>query len=1181
MHSWLFRRAPLGVLFGFSLLFPALGCHQASELPQRNHDLSVAEEVYRMFCMRVAAAAYPADPSGDRFVPACEGSAAYDAEDGDNVGQKRLQALVERRDETVSALAQVLGEVEGPSTEAFAEKELEDFLVEMLPYYGSEKGSLIPLSTRALDAMMTRLKDPDDALASGVRSTLARISSRVGYRSPDRTLAVVRPMLAYPKIDEVSRELLGFVSEGGGGHDAFLQLLEAVALELAEPAEEQGDGPTTLSVALKLLLEPHPSYAEAGKAPLWILARDDEGNALARGDGGDATPFAVPGLDDAADRDDDARALGPDGQPLYETFDANQTALASLLRDGIPLARRDGEARSTIEKLLRALKPMLGGEKQRSEQFGRATLTFDGFDVENSPVAELLHAVVQLAKFPETRDLIEVLEKLIASDESSAMEIVNTALAINDEAKKSKYDSAKIIGIAGEGTPSEFWDDLIGMGQRVIAREGLLRDVLAATEGPVSPAQGKVLANLMRFRDDVKFAEDINAAIDHTWADPVDRTMPDVGMNRSVWQRGLSLIDATLGAPNCNKQGATLSVTEPLPLTFPDPASRDPVVGAVVNLACPPNAGGGNSYARCAFNEQKSGAVTQMRSIIGKTELFLKDKQLICAAESFGVNLSEAQEKSSGIKGFTLKPTAAAIGRFIYAPRNKFLSDLFDPYQTRHGVPVTEFEPNLLAGLEARDPNVTLEGEPQSFLTTSIPLIEAFDKYETFDANGDPTNGYLFAELLQTLHRHWPAPRDVDCSATPVVPGCSSRKDPMSSYYAPQSNLVSYEPLLIYALGDQDLLGVLQRAQLALRKVKLGERDGVQVLERFLDRMLRPDPKLAYRDGRNWSKTNTCEVMEQGGARKCKDDRGRIIEGVAPLYLMLDALRAVDDAWNGDDERHGLWLEARSKLVDQLLTVEKQGAGFRLKNRRAHALTLRALPWLKERIDEHKAAGDLEAWVDGSDTEPGLADRALEVLAHPILARAVDLYDAFWQDQAAGDQVAAVTEYLMDEQNNEAAFTDLIVLAADTLELVDRDPDLTPALRFAALAIAPNALDTVSSGGTLDVEDGAANRFLQVTYELAKIYEQSPRSPLARLLKNAVEVMSAPEPSGLAGKTPLVSLIDVIAEVNRATPEAPRTTPLTAEDNRQVFEQLSQFLSSEDRGLERLYRVIENRKLTD
>jgi hypothetical protein len=1050
----------------------------------------------------------------------------------------------------------------------------------MLPYYGADKGALIPLSTRALDAMMVRLKDPDDALASEVRSTLSRISGRVGYRTPERSLAVVRPMLSYPKIDEVSRELLGFVSEGGGGHDAFLQLLEAIALELAEPAEEQ-EGETTLSIALKLLMEPHPSYAEAGKGPLWVLKRDEQGNALARGDAGDVTPFAVPGLADAAERDDDGRALGQDGQPLFEMFDANQTALASLLRDGIPLARRDGEARSTIEKLLRSLKPMLGGEKQRSAQFGSATLSFQGFDVEASPLAELLHAVVQLAKFPETRDLIAVLKQLIASDESSAMEIVNTALLINEESKKSSYDNAKIIGLGGEGTPSDFWDDLIGMGQRVIAREGLLLDVLAATEKPLSQAQGKVLANLMRFRDDVKFAEDINAAIDHMWSDPVDRGMPDVGMNRSVWQRGLSLIDATLGAPNCNKQGATLSVTEPLPLTFPDPGSRDPIVGTVVNLACPPNAGGGNTYARCAFNEQKSGVVTQMRSIIGKTELFLKDKQLICAAESFGVNLSEAQEKSSGIEGFTLKPTAGAIGRFIYAPRNKFLSDLFDPFQTRHGVPVTEFEPNLLAGLEARDPTVTVEGEPQSFLSTSAPLIEAFDKYETFDANGDPTNGYLFAELLQTLHRHWPAPRDVDCTATPIVPGCSSRKDPTSSYYAPQSNLVSYEPLLIYALGDQDLLGVLQRAQGALRKIKLGERDGVQVLERFLDRMLRPDPKLRYRDGRNWSKTNTCEVVDQGGARTCKDERGRIIEGVAPLYLLLDALRSVDAAWKGDEERHALWLEARSKLVDQLLTVEKQGMGFRLQNRRAHALTLRALPWLEQRIDEHKAAGDLEAWVDGSDAMQGLADRALDVLAHPILARAVDLYDAFWQDQAAGDQVAAVTEYLMDEQGNEAAFTDLIVLAADALELVDRDPDLTPALRFAALAIAPNALDTVSSGGTLEVEDGAANRFLQITYELAKLYEQAPRSPLARLLKNAVETMRAPEPTELAGKTPLVSLIDVIAEVNRATPEAPRSVPLSAEDNRHVFEQLSEFLSSEDRGLERLYRVIENRKLTD
>ena len=65
----------------------------------------------------------------------------------------------------------------------------------------------------------------------------------------------------------------------------------------------------------------------------------------------------------------------------------------------------------------------------------------------------------------------------------------------------------------------------------------------------------------------------------------------------------------------------------------------------------------------------------------------------------------------------------------------------------------------------------------------------------------------------------------------------------------------------------------------------------------------------------------------------------------------------------------------------------------------------------------------------------------------------------------------------------------------------------------------------------------------------------------------------------LDGKSPLEVFIDVIAEVNRKDPTEDSAVSLSADDDKLVFEELKQFLTSDKIGLERLYKVIENRNL--
>jgi hypothetical protein len=1155
-----------------------------------------------MFCMRMARDAFPNDPSGSRFVPLCEGTSTDVPSDvtASEKG-KGFAALIERRADTVAALDQSLGEEAVTDSRPFGDDELKGFLTLLLPLYEGDR--IVPRSTEALAKVMTRLTDANDANSVQVLETIARISKRTGYRSPDRVLAAIRPALTYERLDELTSALLGLVAKGGNGHDAFMQVLEASALELAEPAEPK-QNPSVLELALQLVLTPDQLYVDAEPGALEalpVLKRDDNGDAIPVG-GDTPTPFLVAGREDDTDRVSGTTLALSSGQPAYETFDANQTALASLMRDSVSLIQRGDKPRSTIEMLLRSARPLLGKDKTRTEAFGDKTLSFQGPDIENGPLGNFVHSLTTLLKLPETKPLLQVLDQLLATNEAAATELIYAALKIRDESKKADYDNAKL----GNGQPHEFWDDLIKFGQDIITnRPGLLQDILLATLDPLTASQGPILAHQMTFKDEVKLSSetDVNSEVTTgcpkgdaamslpAYCVPVDRAAGDVGMNRSLFQRTLSLIHATYAAGNCNKEGATLTVQQPVSTTFPNPplGPLAPIIGALgggtgacpTSTVAPPPA---TSYPRCSVIQQKSGAVTQMRAILGRAEIKIKDPEITECAKAVGTTIDESQERESGIKGFTTKPTAKAIARYVYAPRTKFLTDLFEPLPTIHGVSINALEPNGIYPLEVVDPDAKVGDTAQSFLTAIVPLLSAFDNKETFDANGDHNDKYYFAELFDLIHMHYSSPRTELCPDQVAAgnEGCTQSVDPKAKFYSKGTNLVSYEPLLAWSLTEQNLLGVLQRSTQAFKDVTVDGRDGVQILDAFLKALLLPNPDVKYRNGQTYAKTNLCVVSDGAdGNPTCQagpdgEPLGRVIQGgVPPLYLMLDALKDVDAMWSQNAESHDLYLQVRSTLVDKLLDVSKAADGkTALSNRRAYALTRKAVPWLLARLAEHPDQPDLADWADG------LVGRLAGVLAHPLAARGMDLFDQFWDNREAGDEVAKLLAYLFDDKGNPEAFTGAIVALSDTLTFFNKDPDLTPAIRFAALALAEDAIDVVEgSADAPNVEEGTAYRLLETTRAISDLDKGEELSTLAKLLRNTVLPMANTERPLLNGKSPLEVYIDVIAEVNRVDPEQPSDVTLSAEDDKQVFEKLNDFLSSDQVGLQRLYKVIENREI--
>lgn len=1157
--------------------------------------------------------------------------------------------MVERRGEIVAALDQVFGDAATTGTAEFENGELDAFLANLVPFYDLPD-EWTPKSTRALANVVAELM-ADKPASKKVISTLTRVAPRVGYRPIKQVLGAVRPILSYAGIDELTRQFLKLVIKDGAAYPAFVDLLKAGALELAEPKAVDAPEPadSTLRAAMQLLLASDPAFAPKDDPALWVVQRDDLGFALlADGSSTGGTvkqsPFARS-LSDKKNRDADGRAMDGD-TPIYQYIDANRTLFAALMREQYPLLKRDGD-KSVVEKLARGLRPIMGATVDRSEPFGgKASLKFEGPDVGKGAVFELVHALSALTRYPETEDLLTLLEVLMREYESDATAPIYAGLRIDEISDE--YPDARIIGIDGEGTPHEFWDDLIQIGTRILERPGQFEAVIKSFADPRSVASVKLIAKFMKFKDRVTYngapitvqsdgkfatvdADKMNSEIKHTLKQEVTRPtqsgeQTDIGMNRSLWQRMISTIHATNGVENCNKEGAHLNVVAAstgVPLTFPN-ATRQPekvvalegVTRGVIDSTCP--YGGSAStlaYPRCQFARQPNGAESHMRSMVppippGKSVVVIKDDQLHCLEEAgLAGELGHEQEVSSQIVGFTLTPTPQSLARFVYVPRNKFMSELFDPFQTRHGVPAVEFEPDFLFALESTQPDVLFENAPQSFITASQPLAAAFDKYEIFTDSPDgpyASKGYMFAELMSTLHMHWPSRRPADFRCPVAVKkgdeGCSQSGDPKAKFYSLQSNLLSYEPLLVRALEDENLGGILQKANETLGKITITgvdgkPHDGIGVLSAFARRLLTIDEKLTYRDGRAYSTTNTCMPVESSGSSgdvvvECMDGRGRVIKGpngkgVMPLYLLLDGLKAIDKAFEGDHaERHEPWLAARSALVDQFLSVAKDDTTdpkrptYAMQNRRAYATTLKLVPWIRDRIKFHReVANDLLPWADD------LTGRLANVLGHPATAAGLDLLDVLWKEDKAGEEFAKLNAYLLDEVGNPTAFHGLIVAALDTLVLLDRDPDLTPLVQFASLALAPNALEIIDKGdkeekkGVPDVEGSATMATIELTKRITDLYpkpedpKKKDETPLSRLLKNGVL-------ADKNGQSPLEEFIDSSTEVNRKDPSTPRDKPLSADDYRAVFEQVHAFLVDPDRGLERLYKVIQGRDLS-
>lgn len=699
-------------------------------------------------------------------------------------------------------------------------------------------------------------------------------------------------------------------------------------------------------------------------------------------------------------------------------------------------------------------------------------------------------------------------------------------------------------------------------------------------------------------------------------AQPDSRKSSDAQTNQSLFQRTLALVhDLHVPTALCNKDDAALNLYDPAGSTATNPLLQPllPLLLAVVQAN-----GALDPKPECQVLNEPQIVRFFAQAILGKAKLQLKDPALnklldelekltngefirvlinVVGLSPNALARNEVMQRQSQLRGLFIggvnglgetvaSPRPTAVARMVFGPFNPFEAGLLDLPVSRDDNVIVDLHRDTIFAWEVKDP---IAGA--NYYQALVPLLAAFDDHELYDDAGELTDGYLFGDLISLVHRHWSSRasdatvRMCDDSVSP--PTC----DETAPLFAYQSNGVSYEELASEALVDAQLLTRVGGLLTALDKIEVddgkgGKIDGIVVLTRATRNLFDPaascgpmgceiDP-LTYRNGSRTTKTNT----------------GKDVAKVAPIYLLLDALNAIDRRFEGENEqRLAPWREARSQLVDVLLDVERATPGeTRFKNPRSRALLLNVIDLLRDRVATYKkeeadcvaAGGSTQTCRNLHDWALGLTPRLEKSLGQPISAALLRLLDQFWgMESDPGGQLLTLAHHLSQEKADvigaeNVVFDTTLLALTDLLQVLENSDNVAPVMHFLARAIAPNALEVTADGTTeLELEQGALEKTLKLMRALKRldVTKDGEQTTFTQLLR------AFATPHGTHGETPLEVILDVIAEVNRTQPGKDDGTPLSGPDLRAVLRESSQFLSSERHGIERLYDIIQSRKL--
>lgn len=1005
------------------------------------------------------------DVSGARYRAACRGDEAAPADAPDD-----LRALLARRNELAFALDSAAPADYLPALRALLTSE------GFLALYDDDA------TTALIDALVASLRfAADDAEhAPALHDALVRLDERPGYRPLGAMLGLMGAVIGYPDLAGSLRALTGAFAAGGSAETEWNALVAAVATTMRQAANapDPADPERTANLTLELLLGSDPLLASSATPdPALELARRDHRGVVAVQTGADGqmpAPFVDQDGDGLADvdnagrfvdatraviqapapyelaigqervpwphRDEAGRALASEGGPLlYQHVALDDTLLAAASRE---LGALMAPERGAVLDLMRGSAALLGDrvDAVRSYPDGES-FAYRGFDTDTAALLDMIHGYLQVLRDPAIDDVLALLDTLLRDHEAELARIAEAV--ITSSRLGENYPEAALA----PGSP--LWDDLMPVLQDIAAVPGLVEALLAELERPEVARLGQHFARYMKYSD--RFSFDAEQNVVGSFATEVDRSRPDQGFDRSLWQRLLHVIADANGDTLCSKPGAEI---------------RDPILGLPVSFD-----------EECELFAVENTAVLFVQSIAYARDEdgeFIRDgdgnfqpkaelvfNSFLVDLLDLLIDLDDFLESRSGIAGFTTHPTPQALSRMLFLePSPAFVTDVIDPPTCRDGHLYTEAHADTLQVWEA-----------DGFYDDVRPIVQVF---------ADRDAEILFVELLTVLHAHWPSPGSSD----------HQHADPGQPDYVWGSNGASYEPLIADILGQGALLQALVDTAPALNAISVQDRSCPEILVGALRYMIEPRPGLARRDGATETETND----------------GRPVPVLSPWYVLADAY-ARRDAALSDGADHLAWERAGRALFDALLRGEEAaGAGWRFRSQRARGELLVLLSFLRERIAAHDAVGDRDDWLAS-----GLIRDIEDTAGSPLAAAIVDFGAALARDAEARAPVEGVLAYMLDQSANPDGSVHGLVAVADLLQKAMRDElDMIPVARAFGEMLRPERgwvapIVRFLHGASQSDAEGALAQLLRNLFTP----HRSGRTPLGEISDSLAEVHRA------------------------------------------------------------------------
>jgi hypothetical protein len=203
----------------------------------------------------------------------------------------------------------------------------------------------------------------------------------------------------------------------------------------------------------------------------------------------------------------------------------------------------------------------------------------------------------------------------------------------------------------------------------------------------------------------------------------------------------------------------------------------------------------------------------------------------------------------------------------------------------------------------------------------------------------------------------------------------------------------------------------------------------------------------------------------------------------------------------------------------------------------------------------------------------------------PLFADTLDLTDAIRRNDGGRAALEDLLMYLGDPKQVDAAgqvesLTEFLSTSHDLLQSLRDDTNLVPVYKIFAAAFAPPP-DNPQGPSLIDATTSLLTRLAGRAVDSHGVEicakEIDPNSVLDVALAHLVTPMptgtDASTSAGSPGVTPLEVIVDTVADVNRATP-SDEVDPLASPDYSNIANELGEFLTDHQRGIEQFYAIV-------